>query len=56
MRLDWVAVDHWNTDNPQGHLLVGGVDEEDGDLMISRDYISRGLRSHAEELVALPSS
>jgi hypothetical protein len=54
-RFDLVAVDHWNTDNPQVHLLVLGADEE-SDLMISRDYISRGLRSHAEELVELPSS
>jgi hypothetical protein len=27
-RLDWVAVDHWNTDNPHVHLLVRGVDQE----------------------------
>jgi type IV secretory pathway VirD2 relaxase len=52
-RLDWVAVDHWNTDNPHVHLLVRGVDEEGTDLVISRDYISRGLRSRAEELVAI---
>ena len=52
-KLDWVAVDHWNTDNPHVHLLVRGVDEEGADLVISRDYISRGLRSRAEELVAI---
>ncbi len=52
-RLDWVAVDHWNTDNPHVHLLIRGVDGEDGDLVISRDYISQGLRSRAEELVAI---
>ncbi|QPF85624.1 DUF3363 domain-containing protein [Bradyrhizobium genosp. L] len=52
-RLDWVAVDHWNTDNPHVHLLVRGVDEEGADLVISRDYISQGLRSRAEELVAI---
>jgi type IV secretory pathway VirD2 relaxase len=52
-RLDWVAVDHWNTDNPHIHLLVRGIDEEGADLVISRDYISRGLRSRAEELVAI---
>ncbi|MGY4287136.1 type IV secretory pathway VirD2 relaxase [Bradyrhizobium sp. LM2.7] len=52
-RLDWVAVDHWNTDNPHAHLLVRGVDEEGADLVISRDYISRGLRSRAEELVSI---
>jgi len=51
--LDWVAVDHWNTDNPHVHLLVRGVDEEGADLVISRDYISHGLRSRAEELVGI---
>ena len=43
-RLDWVAVDHWNTDNPHVHLLVRGVDEAGADLVISRDYM-RGLQS-----------
>ena len=52
-RLDWVAVDHWNTDNPHVHLLVRGIDETGADLVISRDYISRGLRSRAEDLVAI---
>jgi len=40
-RLDWVAVDHWNTDNPHVHLLVRGVAEDGSDLVISRDYWSR---------------
>jgi type IV secretory pathway VirD2 relaxase len=52
-RLDWVAVDHWNTDNPHVHLLVRGVDDTGSDLVISRDYISRGLRSRAEDLVSI---
>jgi len=52
-RLEWVAADHWNTDNPHIHLLVRGVDQNSKDLVISRDYISRGLRSRAEELAAI---
>ncbi|MDH1270513.1 relaxase/mobilization nuclease and DUF3363 domain-containing protein [Rhizobium pusense] len=52
-KLDWVAADHWNTDNPHVHLLVRGVDETGADLVISRDYISRGLRSRAEDLVVI---
>src|SRR3546814_1527129 len=51
-RLEWIAVDHWNTDNPHVHLLVHGVDEAGADLVISRDYISRGLRSRGEALVS----
>lgn len=52
-RLDWIAVDHWNTDNPHVHLLVRGVTEDGSDLVIARDYISRGLRARAEVLVTL---
>jgi type IV secretory pathway VirD2 relaxase len=51
--LDWVAVDHWNTDNPHVHLLVRGVTQDGADLVISRDYIGRGLRSRAEELASI---
>ncbi|PZR79535.1 MAG: type VI secretion protein [Stutzerimonas stutzeri] len=49
-RLDWVAVDHWNTDNPHVHLLVRGVTDTGADLVMARDYISHNLRSNAEDL------
>jgi type IV secretory pathway VirD2 relaxase len=52
-RLDWVAVDHWNTDNPHVHVLVRGRADDGEDLVISRDYISRGFRARAEERVTL---
>jgi type IV secretory pathway VirD2 relaxase len=51
--LDWVAVDHWNTDNPHVHILVRGKGDDGRDLVISRDYISRGFRARAEDLVHL---
>ncbi len=52
-QLDWVAVDHWNTDQPHLHVLVRGVDQDGADLVISREYISRGFRGRAEDLVGL---
>lgn len=51
--LDWVAVDHWNTDNPHIHVLVRGVASDGADLVIDRGYISEGLRFRAEERVTL---
>jgi type IV secretory pathway VirD2 relaxase len=51
--LDWVAVDHWNTDNPHIHILIRGVADDGKDLVISRDYISQGLRTRAAERVGL---
>jgi type IV secretory pathway VirD2 relaxase len=48
--LDWVAVDHWNTDNPHTHIVLRGKDDADKDLIISRDYIAQGMRERASEL------
>lgn len=48
--LDWIAVDHWNTEHPHVHVLVRGR-AGDGDLVISRDYIKEGMRARARELV-----
>ena len=50
-RLDWVAIDHWNTEHPHIHVLVRGRADDGSDLVISRDYISKGLRARAGDLV-----
>lgn len=52
-RLDWVAVDHYNTNHPHTHIIVRGKDDRGQDLIIARDYISHGLRERACELVDL---
>jgi len=52
-RLDWVAVDHFNTDNPHSHIVLRGKDEFGKDLVIARDYISHGIRERANELLTL---
>ncbi len=52
-KIDWVAIDHWNTDQPHVHVLARGVAEDGSDLVISREYMSRGLRGRAEQLVGL---
>ncbi|ALR20935.1 relaxase/mobilization nuclease domain-containing protein [Sphingobium baderi] len=51
--LDWVAVDHWNTDNPHIHVLVRGRADDGGDLVIRRDYVREGFRQRAEDRVTL---
>ncbi|KJF71749.1 MULTISPECIES: relaxase/mobilization nuclease domain-containing protein [Agrobacterium] len=50
-KLDWVAVDHWNTDNPHVHVIVRGRTDDGKDLVIDRDYIKSGLRDRAQDLV-----
>ncbi|MBS0292397.1 MAG: relaxase/mobilization nuclease and DUF3363 domain-containing protein, partial [Proteobacteria bacterium] len=48
--LEWVAVDHWNTDNPHTHIVVRGRDDTGKDLIIAGDYIADGFRHRAAEL------
>jgi type IV secretory pathway VirD2 relaxase len=50
-RLDWVAVDHWNTEHPHVHVIIRGRADDGQDLVISRDYIREGMRARAEGLV-----
>jgi type IV secretory pathway VirD2 relaxase len=52
-KLDWVAVDHFNTERPHTHLVLRGVDDRGDNLIIAREYISHGLRERASELVTL---
>lgn len=51
-RLDWVAVDHWDTDNPHTHVVLRGRSGEDrgADLVIAPDYMAHGMRRRASEL------
>ncbi|WP_291477113.1 DUF3363 domain-containing protein [Acidovorax sp.] len=51
-RLDWVAVDHWDTDNPYTHVVLRGRSGEGrgADLVIAPDYMAHGMRRRACEL------
>ena len=52
-RLDWVAVEHHNTEHPHVHVLVRGRADDGSDLVIARDYIREGMRSRAQALVTM---
>ena len=52
-RLEWVAVEHHNTEHAHVHVLVRGRADDGSDLVISRDYIREGMRARAQALVTL---
>jgi type IV secretory pathway VirD2 relaxase len=52
-KLEWVAVDHYNTGQPHTHIVIRGKDDRGQDLVITRDYMSHGFRMRARELVAM---
>ncbi|MBL6653424.1 MAG: DUF3363 domain-containing protein, partial [Reyranella sp.] len=52
-KLDWVAVDHFNTGHPHTHIVLRGKDDRGRDLVIAREYLSHGMRERAAEIVSL---
>ncbi|WP_415179079.1 relaxase/mobilization nuclease RlxS [Parasphingorhabdus sp.] len=52
-KLDWVAVDHFNTGHPHTHILLRGIDDRGKDLIIARDYLSSGMRERLSDTVTL---
>ncbi len=50
-KLDWAAVDHWNTEHPHIHVIVRGVRDDGENLVIARDYIKSGMRDRARDLI-----
>jgi hypothetical protein len=49
LRLEWVAVAHFNTDHPHAHIALRGRTDV-GPLRLARDYIKQGIRNNAENL------
>jgi hypothetical protein len=44
-KLDWVAVDHYNTGHPHTHIIIPGKDDAGQDLIMTKDYVSHGLQT-----------
>jgi type IV secretory pathway VirD2 relaxase len=48
--VEWVAVNHHDTEHPHAHVVVRGICREGRQLRMDRAYIARGLRWSAQEL------
>ncbi len=49
-RLDWVAVNHYDTAHPHVHIIIRGETDDGKILNIAGDYISGGIRGRAREI------
>src|ERR1700685_1834791 len=49
-KLEWAAVNHYNTEHPHAHLVVRGVGRDGREVRLDRGYIANGLRWSAQEL------
>jgi type IV secretory pathway VirD2 relaxase len=52
-KLDWVAVDHYNTGHPHSHIVIRGKGEDGKDLIMAKAYITHGIRARAGEWLTL---
>jgi type IV secretory pathway VirD2 relaxase len=52
-KLDWVAVNHFNTGHPHAHIVIRGRDDQGRDLVMARDDIAHGVRARAQALITL---
>src|ERR1700674_1036829 len=44
-RLEWVAIDHHNTDDEHVHLLIRGVRDDGRTPTLDRDYVAQAIRA-----------
>jgi type IV secretory pathway VirD2 relaxase len=49
-KLEWAAVNHYNTEHPHAHVVVRGVDLQGREVRFERSYISNGMRWRAQEI------
>jgi type IV secretory pathway VirD2 relaxase len=49
-KLNWVAVDHHDTDNPHTHIILRGRRANGQDLVLPRDFIKHGFRNLARDV------
>ena len=49
-KLEWLAVNHYNTDHPHAHIVIRGVDRRGRELRLDRGYVSNGLRWCAQAI------
>lgn len=50
-KLEWAAIDHYDTDHPHVHIAVRGVDERGRSLRLPRDHVQHGIRGRSQDLL-----
>ncbi|MFT3727885.1 MAG: hypothetical protein QM759_08695 [Terricaulis sp.] len=48
--ITWVAVDHWDTDNPHTHIILRGRAASGRNLILPRDFVKAGMRELARDI------
>jgi type IV secretory pathway VirD2 relaxase len=49
-KVEWAAVNHYDTGHPHAHIVIRGVDRDGRELRFDRSYIASGIRWRAQEI------
>src|SRR5260370_4155353 len=49
-KVEWAAVNHYDTGHPHAHIVVRGIDRDGHELRFDRSYIASGMRWRAQEI------
>lgn len=49
-QLNWLAENHYDTDNPHCHVLLKGLSKEGKDVTIPKEYLKSNFRKMSEEI------
>jgi hypothetical protein len=49
-KVEWAAVNHYDTGHPHAHIVVRGLDRDGHELRFDRSYIASGMRWRAQEI------
>ena len=50
-KLQWVAIEHYNTLHFHVHLVIRGIRDDGQELRINKDYLKRGLRDRSQRIL-----
>ena len=48
-KLEWFAIDHFDTDNPHTHIVLRSVRDDGRNLVIPREFVQHGFRNAARD-------
>jgi type IV secretory pathway VirD2 relaxase len=50
-KLQWAAIDHYNTDNPHVHVIIRGLDQHGKELVLSPQWIKERPRNIVQDIM-----
>ena len=50
-KVEWMAIDHYNTDNFHAHVVIRGININGQELRFDKEYLKKGIRTRSESIL-----